>query len=43
MFLVIFVLLAIATVPLAGGRLSRLADLGSGPYRWSLSPWPSRS
>ena len=27
MFLVIFVLLAIATVPLAGGRLSRLADL----------------
>ena len=27
MFLVIFVLLALATVPLAGGRLSRLADL----------------
>ena len=27
MFLVIFVLLALATVPLAGGRLSRLADI----------------
>ena len=27
MFLVIFVLLALATVPLAGGRLARLADL----------------